>query len=407
MKDREYEVARWIHAESVFRDVCRLYGYGEIRTPMFEDYELFVRSSGETSDIVSKEMYDFYDKGDRHIALKPEGTAPVMRAFLEHQLGQQGSVTRLAYETHAFRYGRPGKGRVRQLHQFGFELIGSSSAGADFEVIQVTLDFFRRLGLGDVSLRVNSIGRAETRRRYAEVVLRHVEAWLKDKDEAARAQAEKNPLRLLDTKDPSLKAVIADIEPLATYLEDDSRRHFAELVSLLDEAKILHFVDHSVVRGLDYYTDTVFEVTGPDLGDDLSLCGGGRYDGLIQELGGPATPSVGVGIGIERLLTVLVMHGHEPELPAPVAFFVAANDDARPEVRALVNQLRAEGIPVMADIDGKAIKQQFKQADRSGAPVAVIVGGEADADLFGWKDLRTTEQTTVQRDELLFRLRQR
>jgi histidyl-tRNA synthetase len=406
-KDREYEVARWIDAESVFREVCRLYGYGEVRTPMFEDYDLFVRSSGETSDIVSKEMYDFFDKGDRHIALKPEGTAPVMRAYLEHQLGQQGATTRLAYQTHAFRYGRPGKGRVRQLHQFGFELIGSSSAGADFEIIQVTLEFFRRLGLTDLKLMVNSIGRAETRRRYAEVVLRHVEGWMKDKDEAVRAQAEKNPLRLLDTKDPALKAVIADIEPLATYLEDESRRHFAELIALLDEAGILHYVDHSVVRGLDYYTDTVFEVTGPDLGDDLSLCGGGRYDGLIQELGGPATPSVGVGIGIERLLTVMVMRGKEPNFPAPAAFFIAASDDARPEVRALVNHLRAEGIAVMADIDGKPVKQQFKQADRSGAPVAVIVGGESDPTLFGLKDLRTTEQTTVQRDELLSRLRQR
>ena len=407
-KDREYEVARWNHAESVFREVSRLYGYGEVRTPMFEDYDLFVRSSGETSDIVSKEMYDFYDKGERHIALKPEGTAPVMRAYLEHNLGLQGQVTRLCYETPAFRYGRPGKGRVRQLHQFGFELIGSASPEADFEIIQVTLDFYARMGLPGLKLLLNTIGRAETRTRYAEIILGHVHGWLKDQDEAGQAQARKNPLRLLDTKNASLRTALGGLAPLSDFLEDASRLHFDQLIELLDRAGIHHAVETSVVRGLDYYTDTVFEVVSTEMGADLSMCGGGRYDNLIQELGGPPTPSVGVGIGIERMLDTFVMRGIDPPQDQMDAYVVAATDGIVREARALVEELRSQGLSAQADIDGKPVKAQFKQADRSGARYAVVIGSEGQAPgTVTLKDMQTGQNMTVQRTALAARLRER
>lgn len=407
-KDREYEVARWQHAEAVFQELAHLYGYGEVRTPMFEDYELFVRSSGETSDIVSKEMYDFFDKGERHIALKPEGTAPVMRAYLENQLGQPGHTTRLCYQTPAFRYGRPGKGRVRQLHQFGFELIGSSAAAADAEIMQVTVEFFRRIGLRGAKLLLNTIGRHATRATYGDVILRHAACWLKDQDLGQQAQSRKNPLRLLDTKDPSLKDALADVPPLCDYLEPASRDHFEQVKAELTESGVEFVVSQSVVRGLDYYTDTVFEVVGTDLGEDTSLCGGGRYDDLIGDLGGPPTPSVGVGIGIERLLICLAMQGAEPSPRIPAAFVVAATEGARAEVRGLVASLRAEGLSALRDIDGKNLKGQFKQADRSGAPYAVVIGDDELAQgSLTLKDLRSGEQSPVQRDRIADRLREK
>lgn len=373
-KEPEFEIGRWQFVEGVWADLVTQYGYEEIRTPIFEDIELFLRSSGETSDVVSKEMYDFFDKGDRHIALKPEGTAPVMRAYLEHGLGAAGSPTRLWYETHSFRYGRPGKGRYRQLHQFGVELIGSSSPNADAEVIEVAVKFFERVGLGGLKVMVNSIGRGATRSAYRDVILKQVSGWMADQSLDAREKAEKNPLRLLDTKDDDLKGVLVGLPSILEYLEYESRVHFEALQGALAEAGVEFVVTDSVVRGLDYYTDTVFEVVGDALGDGLSLCGGGRYDNLISQIGGPDTPSVGFGAGVERTVLAMIAGGVNPESEKPAAFIVAATEDAWPTVRSLVRALRDEGFDVVWDVDQRKLKQQFKAADRSGAALAVVIG---------------------------------
>ncbi len=396
------EASGWQFLERTFADLVSLYGYQEIRTPIFEDTDLFVRSSGETSDIVTKEMYSFIDKGDRNITLKPEETAPAMRAYIEHSLGQQGQTTRLWYCTPIFRYERPQKGRFRQSHQVGLELIGSSSPAADAEVIEITVAFYKRLGIRDVSVLLNCIGRAGTREKFGAAILAHVATWLKDQSEDVRAKAVKNPLRLLDTKDDDLKAVIKGAPSVMDFLEDESRAHFDAVQNHLTEARVAYVVRPDLVRGLDYYTDTVFEVQSEGLGSQNALCGGGRYDWLIKELGGPDTPSVGVAMGMERALMVMEIQGAAMPAGAAPVFIVSATDNARPFVATITRSLRAQGIAALADIDDKPLKNQMKQADRSGAMFTVIVGDDEIAnDSVTLKDLRDGSQRNVARSSLV------
>lgn len=404
--EEEFNIARWHHVESIFRDVSKLYGYREIRTPMFEDKDLFIRSSGETSDIVSKEMYDFEDKGGREIALRPEGTAPVMRAYLEHHLGLANQPTRLCYQCQAFRYGRPGRGRYRQLHQFGYELIGSASPNADAEIIEVTVNLFRAVGLTGLKVLVNSIGRAETRARYTQVILDHVSGWLKDQTEEERAKALKNPLRLLDTKNPGLRACLEGLPTILEHLEDESKAHFEKVQAALGESGVEYVVDSSIVRGLDYYTDTVFEVVGEALGDQISLCGGGRYDNLIAQLGGPETPSVGVGIGIERMLITMQQSGIAAPETGIDAFVVAATESAISSAKSLAHELRKDGFSVQLDPDFRAMKGQLKLADRVGAKFALILGDdELSSNVVSVKNLKSFTQESVARSEVAAALR--
>ncbi len=399
-KEPVCETHRWLAAEAAYRKVCELYGYQEVRTPMFEDIELFLRTSGETSDIVSKEMYDFFDKSDRHVALRPEGTAPAMRAYVDHAMGGQGVVTRLSYFGPVFRYNRPNKGRYRQFHQAGYELIGSPSPLADAEIIGATVRFFRELGLEGVVVRVNSIGRGETMEKYGQAVLDHVAGWLSKQDEEQRAKAHKNPLRLLDTKDPDLRAALQGLPSILGFLGEESKASFEGLQMRLAEQGTAFEVDDSIVRGLDYYTDTVFEVVSPDFG---ALCGGGRYDGLIQEIGGPATPSVGVGIGLERALLVAELAGKAPENKIPTRWYVvAATESAREPAVSLAHELRAMDVGCTLDLDGRSVKAQFKQADRNGATMAAVLGDEElSAGTVSIKDLVTGEQKTLPRDVFL------
>ncbi len=402
VKEPEFEIHRWQSVEKAYSFIARQYGYEEIRTPMFEDIELFLRSSGETSDVVSKEMYDFFDKGDRHIALKPEGTAPAMRAYLEHSLGSQGGATRLWYFSHSFRYGRPQKGRYRQLHQFGAELIGSSSPHADAEIIELVVRFFESIGLAGVKVMINSIGRAQTRDQYRSVILDHVRGWMKDQDSEAQAKAEKNPMRLLDSKDPALKEILTDLPSILNYLEADSRTHFDHVQKNLEEADVSYVINDSVVRGLDYYTDTVFEVVSENLGESLSLCGGGRYDNLIEQIGGPKTPSVGVGIGVERILLTLEQQGKTIEREKPLAFVVAATDDAHSSVRKIVRNLRSAGFAVGWDIDERKMKQQLKAADRAEARYSVILGSDELKDgTVTIKDMSSSNQEVVNQERII------
>lgn len=397
---------RWQHLERTFAELVRRYGYQEIRTPVFEDTELFVRSSGETSDIVTKQMYTFLDKGGRSLTLKPEGTAPAMRAVIEHGLCPPGTVQRLYYITPIFRYERPQKGRYRQAHQVGLELIGSASPAADAEVIEITVNFYEALGIGGVQVLLNSLGRAECRARYREAVLNHARAFLEDQPEEVRAKAEKNPLRLLDSKDPEVQEAMKGCPPVTDYLEDESRRRFEELQQLLTDAGVRFVVAPEVVRGLDYYTETVFEVQSSSLGAQSALCGGGRYDDLIAELGGAPTPSVGVAMGIERALMVQEAEGVAVPQPRLDVFVVSAGPSAVPSARALAAYLRGNGLSVLLDVDARSLKSQLKQADKSGARFAAILGDEELAsDAVTLRDMLSSEQRSVPRAEIVSELK--
>ncbi|MFM9873643.1 MAG: histidine--tRNA ligase [Fimbriimonadaceae bacterium] len=399
-KDTIFESHRWQYIEGEFLGTAWLYGYQEIRTPIFEDIELFLRTSGDASEIVSKEMYEFYDKGERHVALKPEGTAPVMRAYLEHGIGNLGGPTRLCYINHSFRYGRPGKGRYRQLHQLGMEIVGSDSPLADAEIIIATHDFFTRIGLASTHVMLNCIGNFETRTTFGEVILNHLKGYFDSLDEETQSKLIKNPIRLLDTKEEKLRTALEGLPPITDFLSAESKANFEQVQAALTQAGIPFTLDPGIVRGLDYYNDTVFEFVDDDL-PGLSLCGGGRYDSLIEQIGGKATPSAGVGIGLERLLLTLEQKEIEIPGPMPDAFLIAATEEARPALRELAADLRASDFSVQLDIEGKNIKQQFKAADRANALYSLILGeDELKKGVVTVKNMATQNQVTVNRDEI-------
>ncbi len=383
----------WRHVERAFDALVSQYGYQEIRTPMFEETELFTRTSGDTSDIVTKQMYQFVDKGGRDITLKPEGTAAAVRSYLEHKLGETGTVTRLWYFTPVFRYERPQKGRFRQHHQLGLEMLGSPSPLADAEVIEIAVRFFERMGLEGLTVSINSIGRTETRARYRSAILDHAAAYLSDLEESERMKVERNPLRLLDSKDPKAVELMESAPSIIDYLEDASRERFDTLQEALTKLEIPFDVKPQIVRGLDYYTDTVFEVLSSSLGAQGALCGGGRYDGLVKSIGGPDTPAIGFGMGVERLMLVLEAAGKLPEEPRLDAYIVAATESARSFVGGLAWQMRRDGCSVQLDLDGRNLKAQFKQADRSKSRFSIIVGDdELAANVITVKNMESGEQ---------------
>jgi histidyl-tRNA synthetase len=399
-EDAIFESWRWQFVEGEFLSTAWLYGYEEIRTPMFEDIELFLRTSGDASEIVQKEMYDFYDKGERHIALKPEGTAPAMRAYLEHGLGNHGTPTRFCYINHSFRYGRPGQGRYRQLHQLGLEIVGSESPLADAEIIIAAHDFYQRIGLPTVQLQLNCIGDFSTRAQYSEVILNHVASYLSDQESEQREKLSRNPVRLLDTKDAKLREALEGLPTITTFLNDESRAKFDLVQATLSQSGIPFELDPQIVRGLDYYNDTVFEFVDPAL-PGLALGGGGRYDALIELIGGKATPAAGVGLGLERLL--LALEANEVEIPRPQldAFLVAASEEALPAIAQLAAELRAEDFSVSFDLDGRNLKQQLKAADRARSLFALIIGpDELSKDQVTVKNMATTKQIAIRKVDL-------
>lgn len=393
----------WQWIENEFLSLTTNYGYHEIRTPVFEDTDLFTRTAGETSDVVSKEMYTFTDKGGRSISLKPESTAPAMRALVEHSLCAPGTVTRLCYASSAhYRYDRPQKGRLREHHQCGIELVGSSSSSADAEVIEVAVRFLQQLGLTDVTVRLNSIGRDECRQRYREVILDHAREYLAQAPEEAREKAEKNPLRLLDSKDPAVQALMATAPPILDYLEPESLSRFEELQSFLSEAGITFVVAPEIVRGLDYYTETVFEVLSESLGAQSAVCGGGRYDNLIKELGGSSLPAVGFGMGVERLILILEAYNLLPIAPRPKVFVAYHGELARQDAFAVVRELRAARLVTLTDVDARSLKSQMRQADKSGAEWLVMLGEDELAQgTVSLKHMDSGEQRSVPRNELV------
>ena len=401
------ETERWQWLERTFREVCSLYGYQEIRTPIFESTDLFHRGLGEQTEVVTKQMYTFEDQGGRSLTLKPEGTAPAIRAYVEHGLGGQGRITRLYYITPIFRYERPQAGRYRQAHQTGVELIGSAAPEADAEVIDLTLRWYRAIGIKELSLKLNSLGMAECRERYREALLEFAQKILVDMKAEERARYERNPLRMLDTKDPDLQQRLLDAPTVEKYLEEESREHFDRLRSLLDALGIRYEVAPRLVRGLDYYTRTVFEVQSSALGAQNSLCGGGRYDNLIEEMGGGSTPATGVAMGIERALLAAEAAGGIPAVESAADVFVVILAPGEVGGRLLAG-LRSAGIRALRDPDRRSAKSQFRQADKSGAPFAVTVGEEEVArEVARVKRMETGEETEVPLATLAGWLRER
>ncbi len=395
----------WLYLESQWREICTRYGYREIRTPIFEETELFIRSIGEVTDIVSKEMYTFRDRAGRSLTLKPEGTAPVVRAYLEHNLHTTGGVVRLFYITPIFRYERPQKGRYRQAHQFGAEILGAAAPMADAELLAMVMHFFHALGIPDerIELHLNTIGCPKCRPAYRDALQAFGRANLVQLCRACQERVERNPLRMLDCKEPACQKVLANAPTIDPYLCEECRAHFEELQTLLKRLDVPSVRDHRLVRGFDYYTRTTFEVQAQGLGAQNALCGGGRYDGLVEECGGPPTPALGVGIGIERTLMVLQALGAPlPEAPRPFVFVIAVGDSARPAALQLAQQLRLAGIATDLDLGGRSLKAQMRLADRSGARYALILGdAELATETVTLRDLQTHEQRTLAQHDLL------
>ena len=397
----------WRWAEARAMSVLERYGYGEIRTPMFEDVELFARTSGESSDVVQKEMYRFKDLGERDLALRPEFTAGVMRAYLEHGLGGRTRVHRLWSMGPVFRYGRPQKGRYRQFSQINAELVGSAAAGADVEVISLFVDLYEAWGFKDLTVLVNSVGQPDSRLAYG-ARLREILAPHTDRlGEDSRRRLEQNPLRVLDTKSESEIALLHELQGemprMVDMLDDADREHWDQVRAGLDAAGVRFEVDHGLVRGLDYYTRTAFEVHDRSLGAQSALGGGGRYDGLIEMLGGPPTPGVGFAIGLDRALLVLAERG--TPVPASDTVYVVAMDATRAAAQALVRHLRRE-FAVEADVESRAFSAQMKAAGKAGARVLLIVGeDEWNQGIVALKDSKTGTQQAVAVDRLADTLR--
>jgi histidyl-tRNA synthetase len=370
------ESARWNTLEADCRDIARRFGYGEIRTPIFEATELFARGVGETTDIVEKEMYTFLDKGGRSMTLRPELTAGVVRALLEHKLLAQGPQ-RLYYVGPFFRYERPQAGRYRQANQFGVECFGVAGAEADAEVIQIAALLIRRYGIGDAQLNINSIGDAACRPVYRDALLAHFRPHAAAMSADSQRRLERNPLRVLDSKDEKDAPFVATAPAMLDHLCDDCRAHFAALQRYLRALGIPFAVNPRIVRGLDYYTRTVFEFVSSVLGAQSTVCGGGRYDGLVAELGGPPTPGVGFGLGVERFLMVVEKLAGDHAPPRRGIQAVALGEPARERLVAIVGALRERSAePTFADWQGRKITAHFKTADRNNARWAVILGDD-------------------------------
>jgi len=404
------EIARWQWVEARAREVLGRYRYREIRTPIFEEFELFARTSGESSDVVQKEMYRFKDLGDRDLALRPENTAGVGRAYLEHGLAGQGRVHRLWYLGPMFRYGRPQKGRYRQFWQVGAEIIGTPAPGADVEMINLFVDLFEAWGFRDLVVAMNSVGTPASRRAYGD----QLRAWLQPVSDRlgpdSQRRLEENPLRVLDTKDPrdheAMKSLSAPMPRMLDSLDAESAAHWQAVLAGLDASGIRHELDHGLVRGLDYYTRTAFEVHDRSLGAQSALGGGGRYDGLIESLGGPSTPGVGFSIGLDRVVLVLEQRGFTPP-ETERSVYVVAMDATRSAAASLVRELRRE-FAVDADLEARAIGAQMKAADKSGARLAIILGeDEGKRGEVTLRDLAAGTQEVVKRERLIEALRAR
>ena len=397
---------RWQRIERNMRDICALAGYREIRTPVFEHTELFQRGVGDATDVVQKEMYTFEDKGNRSITLKPEGTAGAVRAFIESHLYADALPCKLYYVScPCFRYEKPQSGRLRQFHQNGIEVFGAKDASVDAEIIAMALKMLRANGIEGLKLSINSIGCPSCRKAYLEKLRQWLQPLLPGLCKDCRDRFDRNPMRILDCKEDAAK--LTGAPAMLDNLCQECQDHFDKLQGYLRALGIDYRIDPKIVRGLDYYTKTVFEIiTDTPDGGELTVCGGGRYDGLVEELGGPATPGIGFGMGVERMIMVQDMRGIAPEPPALLdVFVVTLGDDARSEGVKLVDALREKGVKADLDHAARSMKAQFKFANKIGAKkVVVIAGDELEKGVVKLRDMENSAEAEVPRDEIINRL---
>jgi len=401
--------ACWQYLEGVLRDVIHAYGYSEIRLPLVEKTELFKRSIGEVTDIVEKEMYTFDDRNGDSLTLRPEGTASCVRACMEHGL-LHNQVQRLWYSGPMFRHERPQKGRYRQFYQVGVEAFGMEGPDIDAEMIFLTARMWRALGLDNVTLQINSLGSLDARATYRSALVDYLRSHRGELDEDSQRRLDSNPLRILDSKNPEMTAVISAAPQLPDYLDSESRVHFETLRALLDEAGVSHVINPRLVRGLDYYSRTVFEWVTDKLGAQGTICAGGRFDGLVEYLGGRPTPAIGFALGLERLITLLEADNCEPPGSGPQVYLVLGGEQGIRCGMVFAEELRetVPGLRLQTNCGGGSFKSQFKRADRSSAGVALVIGDdEAASGQVAFKPLRGEgEQEVLTRQEVAGRLRQ-
>ena len=399
------EVRKWQFIEQLIRDEAAKFNFEEIRTPIMEQTELIVRGIGQLTDIVSKEIFTF-NRGEDHYVLRPELTAPVVRAFVEHHLEQRGGTQKLFYIGPMFRAERPQKGRQRQFHQFGVEIIGSDDAVADIEAIMFMTHIYNKIGITNTTLKINSIGDPESRDNYKEALKDYFRPQFDRLSEISQKRLEKNPLRILDSKEEEDQPLITSAPLIADYLNEESVAHFEKVKEYLDLLKVSYIVDHHLVRGLDYYTRTAFELTSPDLGSQDALAGGGRYDLLIEEIGGQPTHAVGFAAGIERLMIACEELGIQLSEPKKVdVYIVTLGEKARKWGVKTLPQLREAGYSATMDYMGRSMKAQMKDANRENAAFAIIVGDhELESGKFTFRDMDESEEESLSFDEILQKL---
>lgn len=396
------QVHKWHYVEGKFADICRRYGFKEIRTPMFEHTEVFARGIGDTTDVVQKEMYTFNDHGNRSITLKPEGTSGAVRAFIEHKQYAEVQPTKYYYNTDCFRYEKPQSGRLRHFHQFGIEVFGTPNMMADAEVICLAHDFLTDLGITEIELRINSVGCPECRKKYREALKAYLLPHYEDLCGTCKERFERNPMRIIDCKSEICQAIVKDAPRMIEYLCDDCRNAFEDLKSNLTAMGIDFTIDPNIVRGLDYYTKTAFEFVTTKIGAQGTVCGGGRYDHLVEELGGPPIPGVGFGLGIERLLLLMeANNAYFPEENRVDAFIAVMGDAAKAFGLKLARELRAKGITAEMDTLARNIKGQFKYADRLNARYTLVIGdNELEKGVVSLKDMVKSEQREIKIEDI-------
>ena len=398
------ESAKWQYVEGFARETFKKYNYAEIRTPIFEHYEVISRSVGDTTDIVTKEMYDFYDKGDRHITLRPEGTAPVVRSYVENKLfaPEVQKPSKVYYIGPMFRYERPQAGRLRQFHQIGVECFGSSNPATDVETIAMADQFFKEIGIENVVLHLNTLGSTASRTAYRQALIDYLLPMKDQLSKDSQRRLEENPLRVLDSKEKEDKQAVENAPSILDYLDEESQAHFDAVRAMLDGLGIDYVIDTNMVRGLDYYNHTIFEFVTEVDGNELTVCAGGRYDGLVEYFGGPATPGFGFGMGLERLLLILDKQGVELPVEASLDVYVAVlGSEAEVASLELVQALRRQGFIAERDYLGRKLKAQFKSADVFGAKTIIALGGsEVESGRITVKNNQTRQEVTTSIEEV-------
>ena len=396
--------AKWQYVENVARETFKKYNYGEIRTPMFEHYEVISRSVGDTTDIVTKEMYDFHDKGDRHITLRPEGTAPVVRSYVENKLfaPEVQKPVKVYYIGSMFRYERPQAGRLREFHQLGVECFGSKNPATDVETIAMAYQLFNTLGIKEVTLHLNSLGNTESRLAYRQALIDYLTPMRDTLSKDSQRRLDENPLRVLDSKEKEDKVAVENAPSILDYLDEESQAHFDEVRTMLDSLNIPYVIDTNMVRGLDYYNHTIFEFITTIDKSELTICAGGRYDSLVEYFGGPETAGFGFGLGLERLLLVLYKQGIELPVEESLDVYIAVlGSGANGKALELVQAIRYQGFKAERDYLGRKIKAQFKSADTFKAKTVITLGeSEVESGQVNVKNNATREEVTVSFEEL-------